>query len=456
MKTILLAALLIGVSANVHARDHAYAIKSGLRAVATIEGTTEQRVSVRVGKGAAQEIARLDDEAIDYFETPDIDHDGYRDLAIGQSGGGGQVHARLFLYRPQERRFQEIQHPAPEASPCRRFVNPVFDAQRAAFSVGCRYGADSMGTEEYVLRANGTARPERWTTQALFDLEDKPFELSYGFNEDGTVARIQIDGEGSPLDGDSRVPFDRIDLYDAPDVKALSTQTAKAGDRLDVVALRPQWLQVRYPAGGADAPLKWVRYADLKIDKYAYAPQQRMPMRGLSLAVRGHLGTQLYEAGGRFTLHVTNLGPDAATLASPRIWLLFTDAQGRRTLQPLYQRPAVTLGPPTPPSAPAADPYPSQGEDRAAPPPAAAPRHVADWADDPVVWRAGEDGKMQYQVNEGNGQYVAFFPDLAAGRYRLAVVLTDPGLEQPVYSNEIEVDYPFRKQPPAATSSNSR
>jgi len=448
LKTILLAALLIGVSANVHARDHAYAIKSGLRAVATIEGTTEQRVSVRVGKGAAQEIARLDDEAIDYFETPDIDHDGYRDLAIGQSGGGGQVHARLFLYRPQERRFQEIQHPAPEASPCHRFVNPVFDAQRAAFSVGCRYGADSMGTEEYVLRANGTARPERWTTQALFDLEDKPFELSYGFNEDGTVAHIQIDGEGSPLDGDSRVPFDRIDLYDAPDVKALSTQTAKAGDRLDVVALRPQWLQVRYPAGGADAPLKWVRYADLKIDKYAYAPQQRMPMRGLSLSVRGHLGTQLYEAGGRFTLHVTNLGPDAATLASPRIWLLFTDAQGRRTLQPLYPRAPVTLAPPPNP-ADATQASPAYAGDAQRPAPsAAAARHVADWADDPVVWRPGEDGKPAYQVNAGNGRYVPFFPDLAPGRYRLAVALTDPGsLAEPVYSNQIEVDLPFPKRP---------
>lgn len=454
----LLAAMLAGagVSADAFARDHAYDIKPGLRAVVTVDGAAPQRVSVRVGKGAPQEIARLDDEAVDVFETPDIDHDGYRDLVIGQSGGGGQVQARLFLYRPKEGRFREIAHPAPQASPCHQFVNPVFDAAKAAFSVGCRYGADSNGTEDYALRPDGTARPLQWTTQALFDLEDRAFELTYGFHEDGTVAHIQIDGEGSPLEGDSAVPFDRLDLYDAPDVKALSTRTAKAGDPLDVVALRPQWLQVRYPAGQADAPLKWVRYADLKIDKHAYVPQQRMPMRGLLLSVRGHLGTQLYEAGGRFTLHVTNLGPDAATLTSPRIWLLFTDAQGRRTLQPLYQRPAVTLGPPTPPPAPAADPYPSQGEDRAAPPPAAAPRHVADWADDPVVWRAGEDGKMQYQVSEGNGQYVAFFPDLAAGRYRLAVVLTDPGLEQPVYSNEIEVDYPFRKQPPAATSSNSR
>lgn len=150
------------------------------------------------------------------------------------------------------------------------------------------------------------------------------------------------------------------------------------------------------PGGRGGRALKWVRYADLKIDKYAYAPQQRMPMRGLSLSVRGHLGTQLYEAGGRFTLHVTNLGPDAATLASPRIWLLFTDAQGRRTLQPLYPRAPVTLAPP--PIRPTHAGLPRLCRRRAA---TRAIRrrcaHVADWADDPVVWRPGEDGKPAYQ-----------------------------------------------------------
>ncbi len=192
----LLAAVLAGFSAGALARDHAYDIKPDLRAVVNIDGAAEQRVSARVGKGAPQALARLDDETVDVFETPDIDHDGYRDLVIGQSGGAGQVHARLFLYRPQERRFQEIVHPAPDASPCHRFVNPVFDARRAAFTTGCRYGADRNGTEDYALRADGTARPLRWTTQALFDLEDTAFDLTYGFHEDGTVAEIAIDGDG--------------------------------------------------------------------------------------------------------------------------------------------------------------------------------------------------------------------------------------------------------------------
>lgn len=457
MKTFLLAATLATVGANAYARDVPYPIKADLPAVVTIDGTDAQRVSVRVRGGAPQELASLDDEAVDQVQTPDINHDGYRDLVIGQSGGSSQVYARLFLYRPQDGTFQEIQHPAPDASPCHQFVNPVFDKQRAAFTVDCRYGAASYGSEEYVLRPDGTARPVQWTSQALFDLESATFELKTRFDDSGAVAHIQIDGEGSPLDGDSRVPVSQLELYDAPDVKAASTQSAKLGDRLNVVALRPQWLQVRYPAEQADAPLKWVRYADLKIDKYGYVPQQRTPMSGLQLSVRGHLGTLLYEAGGRFTLHVTNLGPDPASLASPSIWLLFIDEQGRRLLQPLYQRPPVTLGSPRAQPAPAPAPYSSETEDRAAPPPAAAgPSHVADWADDPVVWRAGEDGKRQYQVSEGNGQYVPFFPGLAPGRYRLAVVLTDPGLNAPVYSNEIEVDFPFPKRPPPATSNSSR
>ena len=444
----LLAAMLAGagVSADAFARDHAYDIKPGLRAVVTVDGATQQRVSVRVGKGAPQEIVRLDDEAVDVFETPDIDHDGYRDLVIGQSGGGSQVQARLFLYRPKEGRFREIAHPAPLASPCHQFVNPVFDAAKAAFSVGCRYGADSNGTEDYALRPDGTARPVRWTAQALFDLEDSAFELTYGFNEDGTVARIQIDGDDSPLDGDSSVPFDRLDLYDAPDVKALSTRTAKAGERLDVIALRPQWLQVREAGASADAPPAWVRYADLKIDKHRYAPAPRTPTSGLMLSVYGHLGTTLYEAGGRFTLHVTNLGPESARLQSPRIWLLFIDAQDRRTLQPLYQRPPVTLAAPAVAAA-AAQTSPAYADNADRPAAPTGPRHVADWADDPVLWRPDGNGGFEYQVSAGNGQYVPFFPDLAPGRDRLVVALTDPAAAtSPVYSNAIEVDLPFHKR----------
>lgn len=445
MKIFLLAAVLAGASAGALARDHAYDIKPGLPASVAIDGASEQRVRVRVGNAAPQEIARLNDEEVDYFETPDIDHDGYRDLVIGQSGGGGQVHARLFLFRPRQGGFHEIAHPAPSTSPCHQFINPVFDAGKAAFSTGCRYSADRYGTEDYALRPDGTARPLQWTARALFDLEDSTFDLTYAFHEDGAVARIQIDGEGAPLDGDGRVPFERIDLYDAPDVKALSTQAARGGDRLDVIALRPQWLQVRPAGAAADAPAKWVRYADLKIDKHRYAPPRRPPASGLMLSVYGHLGTTLYEAAGRFTLHVSNLGPGPVRLQSPRVWLLFIDAQDHRTLQPLYQRPPVTLAAPAAPAPAAPRPAYGAGADRVTPP-APAP-HVAQWADEPVLWRQDEAGAFGYQVSAGNGQYAPFFPDLAPGRYRLVVALTDPAAAtEPVYSNVIEVDLPFPKR----------
>ena len=156
---------------------------------------------------------------MDVFETPDIDHDGYADLAIGQSGGGTQARMRLFLYRPNEGNYQEIRHPAPETSPCHGFVNPVFDAGKPAFSTGCRYSADSQAQESYAVRPDGTAVPVSWITQIWFPQASAKVEARYEFHGDGTVARILLDGEGSPFDGgDNVAPFDHVDLYDAPDI----------------------------------------------------------------------------------------------------------------------------------------------------------------------------------------------------------------------------------------------
>ena len=155
LATAILVLLLPGAYAA--ARDHTYQIKPGLTAVVTVSGQNRHTVSARVGKGPVQQLAVMDDEAVDVFETPDIDHDGYADLAIGQSGGGTQARMRLFLYRPNEGRYQEIRHPAPEASPCHGFVNPVFDAGKPAFSTGCRYSADSQ--ERKATPCAQTARP---------------------------------------------------------------------------------------------------------------------------------------------------------------------------------------------------------------------------------------------------------------------------------------------------------
>ncbi|HEY9269368.1 hypothetical protein [Achromobacter sp.] len=167
MRALLSVAALAALSAlsqNAAARDYPYSIQPGLSAVVTVTELPEQRLSVRVGDGTAQEIARLDgDEDIDQFLGVDVDHDGYRDFVIGQTGGSTQAISRLFLYRPQEGRFLEVPHPDAAASPCRGFVNPVFDAGKPVFSVACRYSADTYGFEEYRVCPDGSAQAISWT-----------------------------------------------------------------------------------------------------------------------------------------------------------------------------------------------------------------------------------------------------------------------------------------------------
>ncbi len=188
MKGILLAAMLATLGQGACAREFPYPIKAGLSATVTTRGGEPDRATVRVGNGPEQPLGDFDEE-IDQMQAVDIDHDGYQDLALGQSGGGSQVQTRLFLYRPATGGFQEVRHPGGDASPCRGFVNPVFDAERPAFSVGCRYGAASHGFEEYVLNPDGTARATSWTT---------PAKLTYRFREDGSLDRIEAEEEDSP------------------------------------------------------------------------------------------------------------------------------------------------------------------------------------------------------------------------------------------------------------------
>lgn len=424
LKRTLLAAALVALAATSQAapRHLPYSIKPGVNAVVTVSGDAGQTATVRVGDGPEQRLGSFDDEAIDQMAAVDIDHDGYRDLVLGQSGGSTQVISRLFLYRPDSATFQEIVHPD-KSSPCRGFVNPVIDDNSPRISVGCRYGAASYGSEEYELRPDGTVRATSWTTQALFGLETEQAELTYRFGEDGAIDRIDIDGEGSPLE-DGTVPVSKLDLYDTPDVNAHPTMTATEGEALDVVALRPRdWLHVRYTSKTAGTVLKWVRYGDLRVDKHAL---QTPPVpHGLELELADTLADWNMEDGGTFIVSVANRGEAPVALNAPRVWLLLTNARGERIVHPLYQRAGDTLHPANP----------------------------LGLARDAVVWDTDAEGggAPAYMVNDNGYGSVAFLPALAPGKYRAAVVVTDPGnLAQPLVSNEIGFDYPLPKRPPAA------
>lgn len=406
--------------AQATSRDFPFSIKPGLAGVVSVRGDGQaQQATVRIGDGPEQPLASFDDDAVDQMQAVDIDHDGYRDLILGQSGGSTQLFARLFLYRPDRGGFQEIEHPD-KSSPCKGFVNPVIDDKQAVISVACRYGAASHGFERYTLHPDGTVRATSWGTQALFGLEDEPAELTYRFLDDGSLDRIEIDGEGSPLDG-GVVAVSKLDLYDTPDVNVSPTMTASEGDHLDVVALLPRdWLQVRYASKTAGTVLKWVRYGDLRVDKHRLvAPAVQ---HGLSLDLADTLADWQGEDGGQFMVSVANNGDAPVVLTAPRVWLLLTNAQGQRIIHPLYQRGGDTLYPANP----------------------------LGLARDPVVWAVGDDGKPGFQVNDNGYGTVAFLPPLAPGAYRAAVVLSDPGnLAQPVVSNEISLTYPLPKRPPA-------
>lgn len=426
MKRIFLVAALAACAGQVQAQVQAaprnvpFSIKTGLPGVVTVSSGDTQQATVRVGDGPEQPLGSFDADAVDQIQAVDINHDGYRDLILGQSGGSTQLFARLFLYRPDHGTFQEIVHPDP-SSPCRGFVNPVIDEKQAVIHVACRYGAASNGFEDYVLRSDGTARATSWGTQALFGLESEAAELSYRFREDGSIDRIDIEGEGSPLEGGA-VPVSKLDLTDTPDVNATPTMAATEGEHLDVVALRPpDWLQVRYASKTAGVVLKWVRYADLRVDKHRLvAPSSPRP---LTLDLADTLADWNGEDGGQFIVSVANTSDAPVALNAPRVWLLLTNAQGHRIVHPLYQRDADTLPPANP----------------------------LGLARGPIVWAAGEDGKPAYLLNDNGYSNVPFLPALAPGKYRAAVVLTDPGnLAQPIVSNEISFDYPLPQRPPAS------
>lgn len=271
LATAILVLLLPGAYAG--ARDHTYQIKPGLTAVVTVSGQNRHTVSARVGKGPVQQLAVMDDEAVDVFETPDIDHDGYADLAIGQSGGGTQARMRLFLYRPNEGRYQEIRHPA-RGQPLPRLRQPGLRRRQARLLNGLPIQRRQPG------RGKLRRAPRRHGRSRVLDHADL---VPAGKREGRGPVRVPRRRHGGPNPAGrrrlavrrrrQRGALDRVDLYDAPDITSGPSTQLRAGERYDVVALRPAgWLQVRLPGQKDAAALKWLRYVDLVIDRHGLAP----------------------------------------------------------------------------------------------------------------------------------------------------------------------------------------
>ena len=225
----------------------------------------------------------MDDEAVDVFETPDIDHDGYADLAIGQSGGGTQARMRLFLYRPNEdatRRSAIPLRASPATASSTRSSTPASPPSQRV--------ADTAPTarERKLRRA-----PRRHGRSRVLDHADLvPAGKREGrgpvrVHGDGTVARILLDGEGSPFDGGDNV---------APSTASISMTrpTSRAAHRRSCApASGMTWWRCGRRAGCKCAcraerrrGARWLRYVDLVIDRHGLAPSAQGRRSGVGPA----------------------------------------------------------------------------------------------------------------------------------------------------------------------------
>ena len=93
------------------------------------------------------------------------------------------------------------------------------------------------------MRPDGTAVPVSWITQIWFPQASAKVEARYEFHGEWTANAARRRRQRGALD---------VDL-DAPDIANGPSTQLRAGERYDVVALRPAgWLQVRLP-GQKDA-----------------------------------------------------------------------------------------------------------------------------------------------------------------------------------------------------------
>ena len=123
------------------------------------------------------------------------------------------------------------------------------------------------------MRPDGTAVPVSWITQIWFPQASAKVEARYEFHGDGTVARILLDGEGSPFDGgDNVAPLDRVDLMTRPTSRAAHRRSCAPASGMTWWRCGRRAGCKRLPGQKDAAALKRLRYVDLVIDRHGLAP----------------------------------------------------------------------------------------------------------------------------------------------------------------------------------------
>ncbi|WP_256203139.1 hypothetical protein [Pseudomonas sp. ML96] len=353
------------------------------------------------------------------FSVEDYDFDGHADLAISVAAGMVNENYRLYLYRPAQRRYEFL--PMPEtligSLSCSGFSGLERKVEERALYSHCRGGPRWYYD---ALRFDDHGQP--WLYKTLQVQDDYSPDYPYlffplfekTFDPQGQVlASRAMNDDGQPQTW--TVPATRLYLYQQPDESSRSKAYLIQGDVCEVLARKEQWLRIRYAS--KKGPLeRWI-----SLDQ-AYDLHQRLSAAphpdGLQLSASDFSDP----ASPLFSLGLN--AKRSFTLEHAEVHLLFTAADGTQSSHRLYAaNHRIELKP---------------GEGYT--------------LDDNYIEQRGGQYLIYHADEQQQDAYVPFFPELAPGRYRVRVALTDPGLAAPLYtSEEVLIDYPPAIAEPTST-----
>lgn len=363
----------------------------------------------------------------------DINADGYGDLIFVSVELPYHYLSRIFLYQAATGWFNELKHA--DLS----FHTIQFPAgKKNAFS-SSKYpdGADDEPYRHVFSIVNNDTlvlmeSESRIVVGKAWPLEMRKVNV---YDQDGSVqARAFYDPESdTPL----RLPVgvSKLDLYTEPHIHAFSSMYLVKDDEFDVLDVQgDDWLQISYDSRRAGKIVRWVRYTDLEVDKYAASKDTA---QGLSL-------TLLYPYHDTdpsffsFSIGLDNQGSSLFESKNGVIFLLFTDEEGHKIPSFLYRLDLeLKLRPKT-----REETFNQDADGTRWYQPGA-------FLDDNYVEWDEETGRYVLFHGSGDGyiEYVPFFPALNPGKYRMQAVFADPyALDDPVFSNEQEINYPIVKK----------